>query len=133
MSELEIHAVPKNLYYHEVAYVRGLKARAEKAERERDEVITAANARIAELEKDAARWRALVTTFGPEMDVSTPHRPHTMLIAIDTEGCEVREDGNLDFKETLERALDDEIKRQSAAAAAAAASAADLRKAGDGI
>jgi hypothetical protein len=26
MSELELHLVPKELYYHEVAYVRGLEA-----------------------------------------------------------------------------------------------------------
>ena len=75
----------------------------------------ALRAALAKTETDAARWRALVTTFGPEADVSTPHRPHTMLIAIDTEGCEIREDGHLNFRETLELALDDEILRQKAA------------------
>ena len=75
----------------------------------------ALRAALAKAETDAARWRALVTTFGPEADVSTPHRPHTMLIAIDTEGCEIREDGHLNFRETLELALDDEILRQKAA------------------
>jgi hypothetical protein len=31
MSDLEITVVPRNLYYHEVAYVRGLEAKLAKA------------------------------------------------------------------------------------------------------
>jgi hypothetical protein len=30
MSELELHVVPRDLYYHEVAYVRGLEAEIER-------------------------------------------------------------------------------------------------------
>lgn len=33
MSDLEVHVIPKNLYYHEVAYVRRLEA-VEKASRD---------------------------------------------------------------------------------------------------
>ena len=74
---------------------------------------------LGDLETDAARWRALVTTFGPESDVSTPHKPHVMILQIDVEGCEVWVDGRCDFKATLERALDDEISRIAANAARA--------------
>ena len=35
MSELEIHAIPKDLYYREVDYVRGLEAKV----RLRDEAL----------------------------------------------------------------------------------------------
>ncbi len=91
---------------------------AHAALREFEDIVRARDALKAHI-KDAERWRAFVTTFGPEADVSSPHRPHTMIIAIDTYGCEVREDGRLNFKETLERALDDEIKLQSDARLAA--------------
>jgi hypothetical protein len=62
--------------------------------------------------KDAARWRALVTSFGPEVDISsTGDNPRAIVLKIDVSGCEVWINDELDFKATLERALDDEIER----------------------
>jgi hypothetical protein len=64
---------------------------------------------------DAARWRALVTSFGPEIDLSSPDKQHALVIRINVDGCEVWINNDLDFKATLERALDDEINRIAAA------------------
>ena len=114
-------------------------ARAEKAERDATETMQdlhtcqkangelfterdSALARVAELEgevagmrADAARWRALVTSFGPEVDISSPDAEHAIIVKINVVGCEVHINDELDFKATLERALDDEIKRIAAA------------------
>lgn len=67
-----------------------------------------------EIERDAARWRALVKSTGHEMDVSSgPGSPKVLVIRIDCAGCERwLESGAPDFEGTLTAAVDDEIRLQ---------------------
>lgn len=54
MSDLEIHMVPRNLYYHEVAYVRGLEAENERLKAALKEVVEALDGRVHSLAALAA-------------------------------------------------------------------------------
>lgn len=69
----------------------------------------------AALEKDAARWRAFVRVTGHETDMSTGPGVHKdMHIRLNCTGCECyTESGAPDWKATLEKVMDDEIRLQA--------------------